>query len=152
MMMMLTMMAKAMMRMTMIPADIYAAVQGEAVILPASLLSEMENSLVPDHNDDHDNDNDDHHHEWTNYRLFNIFATTPSPGSSPTNNEGNAASSSSKRRNNCRAVDVSAINVVHSQDAVIHLFNQMSIFVFFVIAVIFIKVIVLLNRDITIML
>ena len=62
MMTMLTMMAKAMMRMTMIPADIYAAVQGEAVILPASLLSEMENSLVPDHNDDHDND-DDHHHE-----------------------------------------------------------------------------------------
>ena len=78
--------------------------------------------------------------------MMRIYAPTPSPGSSAPNNEGNAASGSSKRRNNRRAVDVSAINVVHSQDTVIHLFNQVSmllIIIVLVITIIFMNVIIL---------
>ena len=40
--------------MMIIPADVYAAVKSETMILPATLLCEMKDCLVPD---DHNNEN-----------------------------------------------------------------------------------------------
>ena len=47
----------------------------------------------------------------------------PPASASPPDNQGNRAASSSKSRNYCRTVDVATIDVVHSKDAVIHLFQ-----------------------------
>ena len=47
----------------------------------------------------------------------------PPASASPPDNQGNRASSSSKSGNHRRTVDVATIDVVHSKDAVIHLFQ-----------------------------
>ena len=88
----------------------------------------MKDCLVPDNGNNEDGpviiiDHDGNYYHYNRPWWQSLSWQQPPASASPPDNQGNRAASSSKSRNYCRTVDVATIDVVHSKDAVIHLFQ-----------------------------